>query len=220
MRRFCLGLACTLCVVGASLLCPRLGQAQTPAPASVDTSSADAPLPAPVLRDSLLSMDAAAQALRERMRPLLAADSIDGDAFTRVSRAIDSLHRVHQQALDGLLDANGFPTPDAVGRDAMRAAVRLVQRGDSALQAQALPLVEAAYRRGEVDGRAVAVLTDRVRGHAGQPQLYGTQGMIVNGRFVPRPIADSARVDARRDSLGLPPLHVYLQEVRTYYGVQ
>lgn len=201
--------------------------AQHPVPSSTDTLNGASPssppltpLPDPALRDSLLSMDAASRSVRRQIPALLQADSVDGAAYTRIHRRLDSVHVAHERRLSVMFDARGFPSAARVGPDAVQAAYRLVQQSDSALQARALPFVERAYHRGDLDGDAVASLTDRVRGNAGRPQLYGTQGMIVNGRFILRPIEDSARVDARRDSLGLPPLHVYLDELRAYYGVQ
>jgi hypothetical protein len=60
---------------------------------------------------------------------------------------------------------------------------------------------------------AVALLTDRIEVKAGHPQIYGTQLPLQGVRWVLDPIADSAGVDARRKSMGLSPLTVYLRVV-------
>ena len=76
-----------------------------------------------------------------------------------------------------------------------------------------LPAIEESRRRGDLDGGAVALLTDRIEVKAGHPQIYGTQLSLKDGRWVLDPIADSAGVDARRKQMGLPPLAEYLRLV-------
>jgi hypothetical protein len=58
---------------------------------------------------------------------------------------------------------------------------------------------------------AGALLTDRVLVHRGEPQRYGSQFDIVDGRLVPAPIADLPGLDARRASVGLPPMTEYVR---------
>jgi hypothetical protein len=97
-----------------------------------------------------------------------------------------------------------FPTKSSVGLAGMRATFLLVQR-DTALMRVALQrMMEAGPDQGiKAD---IAVLEDRVRVLAGNNQLYGTQMDFVDGKYVPMPIEDSARVNRRRESVHLPPL--------------
>jgi hypothetical protein len=76
-----------------------------------------------------------------------------------------------------------------------------------------LPAIEASYRRGDLHGGDVAMLTDRLEVKAGRGQIYGTQLSLRDGRWVLDPIADSSGVDERRQKMGLPPLAVYLRQV-------
>ena len=109
----------------------------------------------------------------------------------------------------------GWPTVAQVGREAVEAAFLIVQHAvhDTAFMRAMLPAVEQARRRGDLDGGAVAMLTDRVEVKAGHGQIYGTQLSLKGGRWVLDPIADSAGVDARRRRMGLPPLAEYLRLV-------
>ncbi|HEX6251326.1 MAG TPA: DUF6624 domain-containing protein [Gemmatimonadaceae bacterium] len=109
----------------------------------------------------------------------------------------------------------GWPTSAQVGRDAVGAAFLIVQHAvhDTAFMRAMLPAIEEAYRRGELKGGDVAMLTDRLAVRAGQPQIYGTQLSLRDGVWVLDPIADSASVDDRRARMGLPPLAVYLRLV-------
>lgn len=74
-----------------------------------------------------------------------------------------------------------------------------------------------AYRSGNANGQDVALLTDRVASARGQPQVFGTQADIIDGRVVLKPIVDSVNVDARRASIGLPSMKVYLRVLDSAY---
>jgi hypothetical protein len=116
----------------------------------------------------------------------------------------------------------GWPTAQQVGRDGVEAAFLIVQHAvhDTAFMRAMLQPIEQAYRRGDLEDGAVALLTDRVEVKAGRPQIYGTQLSLREGRWVLDPIADSAAVDARRQRLGLPPLAEYLRLVDSVLRVR
>ena len=63
---------------------------------------------------------------------------------------------------------------------------------------------------GEAWPRDLVYLTDRVLVARGEPQLYGTQFRSVQGGTAPAPIAEPARLDARRAEMGLGPFVDYL----------
>lgn len=109
----------------------------------------------------------------------------------------------------------GWPTAAQVGQEAVRSAFLIVQHAthDTGFMRSMVPSINESHRRGDLDGGAVALLTDRLEVKAGRPQIYGTQLSLRNGRWVLDPIADSARVDQRRRSMGLPPLADYLRVV-------
>lgn len=109
----------------------------------------------------------------------------------------------------------GWPTRAQLGDAAVRAAFLIVQHAthDTAFMRAMLPSINASYRRGELDGGAVALLTDRLEVKAGRPQIYGTQLSLRGSRWVLDPLVDSVSVDERRRSMGLPPLAEYLRVV-------
>jgi hypothetical protein len=78
-------------------------------------------------------------------------------------------------------------------------------------------LLESAHRRGQAQGQHVALLTDRLARARGEPQVYGTQAMLRDGRMAVGPIRDSSGVDARRAAIGLPPLAEYLRVLDSVY---
>jgi hypothetical protein len=107
-----------------------------------------------------------------------------------------------------------------VGREGVADAALLVQHADAdpAFQAAVLPMLEAAFTAGVVNGQEVAMLTDRVAKAQGRPQRFGTQTTITDGRVIFDPIADSAQVDARRAAMGLPPLTDYKRILDSVYA--
>ena len=169
---------------------------------------------------------ALARALLERLR----VDQAIRDTFVlrlQAGQPVDSAVAARMAAIDSantswlkaVVARRGWPGRSAVGPDASGAAFLIVQHAvhDSAFQAQALSLMERGVATGEVRGADVAMLADRVAVHRGQPQRYGTQAKLIDGRMVLDPIADSAHVDARRAALGMPPLREYVRVLDSMY---
>ncbi|MEM8601481.1 MAG: DUF6624 domain-containing protein [Bacteroidota bacterium] len=144
-------------------------------------------------------------ALRQGRQP----DAADG-AF---ALAIDSLNTAW---LKGVVAERGWPKASEVGEQGASDAWLLVQHADRdrAFQREVLGLMEAAVAEGEASGSDFAYLTDRVRLAAGEPQVYGTQLKVVDGRPVPREIEDADGVDARRAAVGLNSLSDYIESFR------
>lgn len=121
--------------------------------------------------------------------------------------------------LKQVIAESGWPGHSLVGSDGANAAFLLVQHADhdTAFQVQVLPLLQRAYAVGEVEGQQIALLTDRIASARGEPQMYGTQADLVDGRVVLKALADSANVDSRRAAVGLPPIHEYVRLLDSVY---
>jgi hypothetical protein len=59
--------------------------------------------------------------------------------------------------------------------------------------------------RGDAAPRDLAYLTDRVLMHRGEPQVYGTQYQVMEGKLTLWAVREPAGLDQRRAELGLPP---------------
>ena len=99
----------------------------------------------------------------------------------------------------------GWPGYRLAGVDGAHAAWLLVQHAPAGFQEECLPLLEDAAARGDAAPRDLAYLTDRVLMHRGEPQIYGTQYQVVDGRLDLWPVRDPDGLDQRRAALGLPP---------------
>jgi hypothetical protein len=168
------------------------------------------------IREELLAMEQTDQAVREG----LTGASLGDTMILREMLAVDS---VHTRRLREIVEAYGWPGVSDVGEQGANAAWLLLQHSpDFEFQRTTLGLMEEASERGEASPRSLALLTDRVLIHQNRPQRYGTQFRFIDGGLEFYPIEDSATVDERRASVGLPPLEEYRRLSEDFYqlGVQ
>ena len=204
MRKLCY--ATTLCFV----LLVSNAQAQ---------EASNPPIKEPALRRELLKRVEQDQAIRNAL--ISKGVKNPDQAILARMQAIDTANTERMRAI---VNRYGWPGPELVGRDGAEAAFLLVQHADHAFMKEMLPLVEKAYRGGEVSGQSYALLLDRVLVGEGKPQVYGTQAK----RFEEwkgqepalAPIEDEANVDKRRAEVGLPPLSEYRELLKRMYFPQ
>ena len=183
--------------------------------ASAQTLPAAAPADSSLARQ-ILQRGAADQAIRDTaVRLMQAGQQVDSALILRMN-AVDSGNTAWLKALVG---RRGWPGRSMVGADAAHAAFLVVQHAvrDTGFQASALNLMEPGVASGDVDGKDVALLADRLDVQRGRPQRFGTQARLENGRIIFHPIVDSVRVDKRRAALGLPPLAEYASQLESAY---
>jgi hypothetical protein len=118
--------------------------------------------------------------------------------------------------LGELLITRGWPGRTLVGEEGALAAFLIAQHADRepVLQRAFLDALRVAVAQGEASEAHLAYLEDRVRVHAGQAQLYGTQFTVADGEFGPYPIEDPDRLDERRATVGLEPFARYEGRLR------
>jgi len=130
-----------------------------------------------------------------------------------IVKRVQSVDKANTAWLKRVVQKYGWPGKSLVSGDGAHSAWLLVQHADldPDFQKRCLKLMEKAVQAGEASGQEYAYLTDRVRTKEGKPQVYGTQLKFVDGKYVPLPIEDEAKVDKRRAAVGLPPLAEYLK---------
>lgn len=146
------------------------------------------------------------RAIMEKYRPGAPVDVEDSHWWARVDGE-------NTEFLKDVIASWGWPTRSLVGDEASKAAWLLVQHADRdvAFQKECLALMEDAVGKDDVTRRNYAYLVDRVRVNEGQPQLFGTQMRMRDGRHMPAEIEDADRVDERRAWAGLEPLSKYVE---------
>lgn len=154
------------------------------------------------LRAELLARREEDQRVRKRLtgRSRLSADQVEE------MRQIDEANTAW---LTELTARRGWPGRTLVGEDGAHAAWLLAQHADPERQPAFLELLRAAVTAGEASPREQAYLEDRVRVHAGRPQLYGTQFRSDEQGLRPLPIEDPQHLDQRRACVGLEPFAEY-----------
>ena len=176
--------------------------------------------PDAALRDQLLAREQTEQAIRDTLIRIMqrggGTTASDSAMWLRM-RVIDSANTTW---LKQVVAEHGWPGRSLVGRDGADAAYTIAQHAvhDAEFQAEALRLMEEAYRAGEMEGRQVAYLTDRVAVQAGKPQRYGSQFKFDDDGIVLDPIEDSAFVDLRRAAIGLAPLAEYVRQADSIFA--
>ena len=183
----------------------------SPAPrdARPDTVDANA-----ALRDTLVGMGTQDQAGRDSIALAVARNDT---AFMRRMMQGDS---ARTRWLQSFVATHGWPRRAAFGDSAVLVAWMIVQHSpDYAFQEQMLPLLEDASMAGEVKPAEIAMLSDRIAAHRGQPQRYGTQFSLHSDTLVADPIADLTALDSLRASVGLPPILEYTKVLQAVYKV-
>ena len=180
----------------------------------------------PTLRVQLLVRAKKDQDVRRKLiafakRHRIAIES--NDFNERARHILDEMAKIdtdNRRWLKKIVDKHGWPGRSLVGRDGAQSAFLLVQHAnhDLEFQERCLRLMQMADK-GEVAGRDIALLTDRVRLAKGKKQLYGTQVEQREGKWQVRgEVKAPKELNQRRREMGLPPIEKYLQLVEKVYG--
>jgi hypothetical protein len=166
----------------------------------------------------------AADALRAELLARVAADQkarkeMPADPTREQVTALMSIDRANTARMRQIIAVHGWPGHAVVGEDGAHAAWLLVQHAPNDLQEQALVLLSDAVRRGDASPADLAYLTDRVRMHRGEPQLYGTQYRYTKDAGLQlHQVADPELLDERRASVGLGPHAESDARMRAFYA--
>ncbi|MCC4593297.1 hypothetical protein LL974_19385 [Xanthomonas campestris pv. cannae] len=164
------------------------------------------------LRQALLARVEKDQAVRQK-----AIDKGNTPASWQQTVAVDQDNTAW---LKTMVAKMGWPTRTSVGEDGAKAAFLIAQHAtlDPAFQEQVLALMQSALAQKEADPSDMAMLQDRVLLHQGKPQLYGTQFKTEpDGTMVLDRTQDIDGLDARRATMGLPPIAEYKASLSEVY---
>jgi hypothetical protein len=138
--------------------------------------------------------------------------------YNSLKRRLEDADNQNLIWLKEVVTKHGWPSKSLVGGQGAKDAWLLVQQADTDRDFQQKCLDQMkTLSKDEVDPRDTAYLTDRVLVGTGKRQLYGTQVIIKDGKFVPNPIEDLDQVDERRKAIGMEPLQEYLKFMEQAY---
>jgi hypothetical protein len=140
-----------------------------------------------------------------------------GALFKGYHPEMQAVHDENAALLADAFDAFGWPGRDKLGDEGAAAAFLILQHaiGHPALQRRGLELMLDAIPLGHANALDAAYLSDRIAVFEGREQTFGTQfNWDANGQLSPAPTRDEADLDARRASVGLPPMAETIAEMR------
>lgn len=165
----------------------------------------------PLLQKELITMFVNDQAVRGKLlTELINKYEIDTSQIIKTGE----VDLANQKRLKAIIQEVGFPTRNAVGKDAMQGAFYIIQHADKDKEWQKSQLknIEIAVKNGNLDGQRYAYLYDRIRVNDGGAQLYGTQFEKIDraNKIVQlSPIEAEANLDTRRRKIGMMPIEMY-----------
>ncbi len=161
------------------------------------------------------------QKLRSKLLALAAKDqSMRKQAIKNSAGWDPDIDKVNTAELKKIIAQFGWPRLSLVGKRGAVAAWLIVQHADldPTFQRRCLTRLERAVKEKEASPEHLAYLSDRVLLNEGKKQLYGTQfHKLKNGRMVPRPIKDRARLETRRKRMGLESFTDYDRLMKAKY---
>ena len=140
-----------------------------------------------------------------------------GALFDGYHPEMEAVHGANAALLARVFDAIGWPGRRALGDEGAGAAFLILQHaiGHPALQRRGLALILEAIPEGEANALDAAYLADRIAVFEGSEQTFGTQfDWDASGQLSPAPTREPAQLDARRASVGLPPMAETIAHMR------
>jgi hypothetical protein len=179
----------------------------------------------PELSDELIAMGAEDQKFRTILQEaMIKASSSPGSQSTKdlpeLIKKQDEIDRKNLNRLVEIIQKHGWPGKSLVGNKGSNAAFLILQHSEQTTQEKYLDLFKKATEAGEARKADAAMLEDRVLMRQGKKQIYGTQlqsNAESNGKLFLYPVEDEVHVDARRESVGLPPIKDYLKHFGLEY---
>lgn len=170
----------------------------------------------PRLRNELLAIFSEDQLIRQKW--------IAGDVSKDQPKTLREMEQINLRQVSrvqGLVSRHGWLGPKLVGFDGSKGAFLVIQHAPPTTQIRWYPVLERAFRKGELPPDEFAMFTDRVLLAKGKKQRFGTVALPpkewIEGEPVFQPIEDPTAVDGLRASVGLPPLAEYKELLRTMY---
>lgn len=165
------------------------------------------------LQKQLLQIFQDDQQGRNQLTPLIKKYGFKSKEVEERWHSIEETDKKNLVQIEAILQEHGWVGSNKVGRLASNAIYAVIQHADLKTQQKYLPMMREAVKDKRVDILSLALLEDRVASQEGKNQMYGTQlNSDEKGKFYLPPIEDPDNVDARRASVGLPPIAEFLKK--------
>lgn len=139
----------------------------------------------------------------------------------RLINEINKADKRHFPLIVQIFKDNGYPSYELVGKASAHHYWLLVQHQDAHIQFQEkiLEAMEELLKTDQVSKNDYAYLRDRVNINKGAKQVYGTQMKLNDDKssYDYLPVIEPDSLDARRKSMGLPPIDFYINIMNVRY---
>lgn len=178
--------------------------------------------PYAAVKAELLAILEADQAGRKRLDQVEQAHGAKSPEMQQLWSEIAANDAANQRKIEAILQKHGWLGPKQVGPEASTAIFFVIQHAGHEMQRQFLPQMREAVMARHAHPSLLAMLEDRVALREGRPQTYGSQIGVEEetGAHFVMPLADPDNVDARRRSVGLPPLADYVKQWKIEWDVE
>ena len=133
------------------------------------------------------------------------------DYFWKLINIQDSLNRIE---VEKIIEENGWVPTSRVGKQANMSLWLVVQHAPLETQKKYLPLLQESVKKGESNGKHLALLEDRILVRSNKPQKYGSQFRRDSKTGISSffEIENPAYVNQRRKAIGLGPIEAYAKK--------
>ena len=157
--------------------------------------------------------------ITEVVGPKYGFHSKNYDSAKLTIAAIDSLNTI---TVTRIIRAHGWLGRNEIGAMPNYKLSILMQHAAPDTLRKYLPIMREAFAKGNMSGRHIAMVEDRVKMYNGEKQIYGTQ-LRMNPEtkaLALYPIEKEEEVNKRRASVGLMPIEEYLKEFGLTYSIK
>jgi hypothetical protein len=138
------------------------------------------------------------------------------DSIINVLHFLDSVNDVK---VEKILDTYGWLGADVVGQHGNNTLWVVIQHANLAMQKKYQPMMEDAWKKGNLRPSQYALTIDRILMNEGKKQIYGSQLKSEPSnldKYYVYPMVDPDNVDKRRAEMQLDPMEDYVKQ----FGVQ
>ena len=172
------------------------------------------------IQTRLLEMGKSDQGVRAKFAPTISSFGMQSDQFKALAKEMEEIDQENYLDLKKIITRYGWPGIDRVGKNASNAAFLILQHATLRQQKDLLPIFRAAVASGQARSADLAMLEDRILIREGKKQIYGNSvSSGPDGHARIDPVEDPATIDARRKSVGLPPIEEYLKRMEAEMGI-
>jgi hypothetical protein len=172
------------------------------------------------LQTELLEMARADQGLRDRAMALMQGLPESQAEFMLFIDEQNELNTKNFARLEEIVATYGWPGRSLVGAEGTDAALIIFSHATLDQQKALLPMLREAVAAGQMTALQLARREDSILVNDGKSQIYGTYFVSdSDGHPMLAPVQDSANLEERRSSVGLPSMEEQFRQLEQELGM-